>query len=117
MTVLESETGSFSDSASDNERYDDDNLMGLRIMDFSQSGTADGNKGDNSLMVQNQLKVQFLTEESPIHIRSKQLVQGYRLVVWCSLIFGTSVMQGRDLNQHSPFGSSTSKHLSCSHQL
>lgn len=52
MTMLESETGLASDSASDNEGYDDVNLMGHRIMDVSQSGTTGGNKGDDSLMVQ-----------------------------------------------------------------
>ncbi|RVX02828.1 Polyadenylate-binding protein 2 [Vitis vinifera] len=52
VTMLESETGLASDSASDNEGYDDVNLMGRRIMDVSQSGTTGGNKGDDSLMVQ-----------------------------------------------------------------
>ncbi|XP_012093314.1 aspartic proteinase-like protein 1 isoform X2 [Jatropha curcas] len=37
--------------------------------------------------------------------------------VWCSLIFGASIMQDRDLNEYSPSRSSTSKHLSCSHRL
>ena len=52
MTMLESETGLASDSASDNEGYDDVNLMGQRIMDISQSGATVGNKDDDSLMVQ-----------------------------------------------------------------
>ena len=52
MTILESETGLASDSASDNEGYDDVNLMDHMIMDFPQSGTTGGNKGDDSLMVQ-----------------------------------------------------------------
>lgn len=52
MTMLESETGLASDSASDNEGYDDVNLMGQRIMDVSQSGATVGNKDDDSLMVQ-----------------------------------------------------------------
>ncbi|CAN4122237.1 unnamed protein product [Withania somnifera] len=36
---------------------------------------------------------------------------------WCSLVFGASIMQDKDLNEYSPARSSTSKHLSCSHQL
>ncbi|XP_058085087.1 aspartic proteinase-like protein 1 isoform X2 [Magnolia sinica] len=36
---------------------------------------------------------------------------------WCSLVFGASIMQDRDLSVYSPSGSSTSKHLSCSHEL
>ncbi|KAK4341420.1 hypothetical protein RND71_039921 [Anisodus tanguticus] len=35
----------------------------------------------------------------------------------CSLEFGASIMQDKDLNEYSPAQSSTSKHLSCSHQL
>ncbi|KAK9110629.1 hypothetical protein Sjap_018689 [Stephania japonica] len=38
-------------------------------------------------------------------------------VVWCSLVIGASIMQDRDLSEYSPTGSSTSKHLSCSHAL
>ncbi|XP_052190660.1 aspartic proteinase-like protein 1 isoform X2 [Diospyros lotus] len=37
--------------------------------------------------------------------------------VWCSLVFGASIMQDRDLNEYSPSGSITSKHLPCSHHL
>ncbi|XP_057491010.1 aspartic proteinase-like protein 1 isoform X2 [Actinidia eriantha] len=36
---------------------------------------------------------------------------------WCSLVFGASIMQDRDLNEYRPSTSTTSKHLSCSHQL
>lgn len=35
----------------------------------------------------------------------------------CSLVFGASIMQDRDLSQYNPSLSSTSKHLSCSNQL
>lgn len=52
MTMLETETGMASDSASDNEVYDDVNVMGHRLMDVSQTGTSGGNKGQDSLMVQ-----------------------------------------------------------------
>ncbi|XP_009606652.1 aspartic proteinase-like protein 1 isoform X2 [Nicotiana tomentosiformis] len=36
---------------------------------------------------------------------------------WCSLVFGASIMQDKDLNEYSPTRSSTSKHLSCSNRL
>ncbi|XP_059651834.1 nucleolin 1 [Cornus florida] len=52
MTMLESDTGMASDSASDNEGYDDINVMGRSLKDVSQTGTSGGNKGDDSLMVQ-----------------------------------------------------------------
>uniref|UniRef100_A0A2N9IGK9 RRM domain-containing protein n=1 Tax=Fagus sylvatica TaxID=28930 RepID=A0A2N9IGK9_FAGSY len=52
MTMLESETGLASDSTSDNEGYDDVNIMGRRVMDVSETGTSAGNKGEDSLMVQ-----------------------------------------------------------------
>lgn len=39
------------------------------------------------------------------------------LIGRCSLVFGASIMQDRDLNEYSPSSSSTSKHLSCSHSL
>lgn len=52
MTMLETETGMASDSASDNEVYDDVNVMGRRLVDVSQTGTSGGNKGQDSLMVQ-----------------------------------------------------------------
>ncbi|KAL1336669.1 aspartic proteinase-like protein 1 isoform X2 [Arachis hypogaea] len=37
--------------------------------------------------------------------------------LWCSLMFGASIMQDRDLNEYSPSRSRSSKPLSCSHQL
>ncbi|KAI5405999.1 aspartic proteinase-like protein 1 isoform X2 [Lathyrus oleraceus] len=37
--------------------------------------------------------------------------------VWCSLTYGASIMQDRDLNEYSPSSSLSSKHLSCSHRL
>ncbi|XP_023881866.2 protein gar2 [Quercus suber] len=52
MTMLESETGLASDSTSDNEGYDDVNVMGRRVMDVSQTGTSAGSKGEDSMMVQ-----------------------------------------------------------------
>ncbi|KAF5480805.1 hypothetical protein F2P56_001518 [Juglans regia] len=39
------------------------------------------------------------------------------IAIWCSLVYGASIMQDRDLNEYNPSGSSTSKHLSCSHQF
>lgn len=39
------------------------------------------------------------------------------LIGRCSLVFGASIMQDRDLNEYNPSSSSTSKHVSCSHQL
>lgn len=39
------------------------------------------------------------------------------LIGRCSLVFGASIMQDRDLNEYTPSGSSTSKYLYCSHQL
>ncbi|XP_059642779.1 aspartic proteinase-like protein 1 isoform X2 [Cornus florida] len=39
------------------------------------------------------------------------------MTVWCSLVYGASIMQDRDLNEYNPSISSTSKHLSCSHRL
>lgn len=51
VTMLETDTGIASDSASDNERYDDVNVMGRRVMDVSQIGTSGGNEDQDSLMV------------------------------------------------------------------
>ncbi|KAL7204342.1 hypothetical protein ACSBR2_017419 [Camellia fascicularis] len=51
VTMLETDTGMASDSASDNERYDDVNVMGRRVMDVSQIGTSGGNEDQDSLMV------------------------------------------------------------------
>ncbi|XP_070670112.1 aspartic proteinase-like protein 1 isoform X2 [Malus domestica] len=39
------------------------------------------------------------------------------MILWCSPIYGASMVQDRDLNQYRPSLSSTSKQLSCSHQL
>ncbi|XWS77428.1 hypothetical protein CRYUN_Cryun01aG0260900 [Craigia yunnanensis] len=52
ITALESETGLTSDSLSDNEGYDDVNVVGHGVMDVSQTGASSGNKDDSSLMVQ-----------------------------------------------------------------
>ncbi|KAK3411643.1 hypothetical protein EUGRSUZ_I00379 [Eucalyptus grandis] len=37
--------------------------------------------------------------------------------VWCSLVFGAIIVQDRDLNEYNPSGSSSSKHITCSHRL
>uniref|UniRef100_A0A5B6YTT9 RRM domain-containing protein n=1 Tax=Davidia involucrata TaxID=16924 RepID=A0A5B6YTT9_DAVIN len=52
MTMLDSDSGMASDSASDNEGYDDVNVMSRRAMDVSQTGTSGGNQGEDSLSVQ-----------------------------------------------------------------
>ncbi|XVF61692.1 hypothetical protein PTKIN_Ptkin08bG0151000 [Pterospermum kingtungense] len=39
------------------------------------------------------------------------------IVVWCSVIYGASIMQDRDLSEYRPSGSSSSRHVPCSHQL
>ncbi|XP_010269163.1 PREDICTED: aspartic proteinase-like protein 1 isoform X2 [Nelumbo nucifera] len=39
------------------------------------------------------------------------------IIVWCSLVFGASIMQDRDLSEYRPSESSTSKHVNCSHEL
>ncbi|XWS35496.1 hypothetical protein CRYUN_Cryun20dG0002300 [Craigia yunnanensis] len=52
ITALESETGLASDSLSENEGYNDANVVDHGVMDVSQTGTSNGKKGDNSLMVQ-----------------------------------------------------------------
>lgn len=52
ITRIESETGLASDSLSDNEGYDDVNIVGHEVMDVSHTGTSTGNKGDKSRMVQ-----------------------------------------------------------------
>ncbi|KAF9597352.1 hypothetical protein IFM89_017255 [Coptis chinensis] len=49
--MLERDTGTAYDSASDNEGYDDVNV-GHRVMNASQTGTSFGNKDEDSLMVQ-----------------------------------------------------------------
>ncbi|KAG2709240.1 hypothetical protein I3760_05G229200 [Carya illinoinensis] len=38
-------------------------------------------------------------------------------VCWCSLVFGASIMQDRDLSEYSPSFSNTSEDLPCSHHL
>ncbi|CAL5323898.1 unnamed protein product [Camellia sinensis] len=50
-------------------------------------------------------------------IQCASLSASYYNSLVCSLVFGASIMQDRDLNEYSPSGSTTSKHLSCSHQL
>ncbi|KAL4309464.1 hypothetical protein GQ457_01G050210 [Hibiscus cannabinus] len=52
ITALESVAGLASESLSDNEWYDDVDVVGHGVMDVSPTGTSSGNKGDNSLMVQ-----------------------------------------------------------------
>nr|KJB49161.1 hypothetical protein B456_008G103400 [Gossypium raimondii] len=43
--------------------------------------------------------------------------QPVTIVVWCSVIYGASIMQDRDLSEYRPSGSSSSRHVPCSHQL
>ncbi|KAJ9174470.1 hypothetical protein P3X46_013108 [Hevea brasiliensis] len=50
--IMETEVGLAGVSMSDNEGYDDDDDMGRRVMDVSETGTSGGNKRDDSLMVQ-----------------------------------------------------------------
>ncbi|GMJ01448.1 hypothetical protein like AT3G12640 [Hibiscus trionum] len=52
ITALDSETGLASESLSDNEWYDDVDVVGHGVMDVSRTGTSSGNKRDSSLMVQ-----------------------------------------------------------------
>ncbi|XP_062115325.1 uncharacterized protein LOC133829613 [Humulus lupulus] len=52
MTMLGDETGLASDSMSENEGYDDVNVLGHNIRDVSQTGTSGGNKGEESMMVE-----------------------------------------------------------------
>ncbi|KAK6150456.1 hypothetical protein DH2020_015388 [Rehmannia glutinosa] len=47
----------------------------------------------------------------------KSSYYGVYTSVLCSLVFGASIMQDKDLNEYNPSSSSTSKPLSCSHQL
>ncbi|XVE55441.1 hypothetical protein DITRI_Ditri03aG0158900 [Diplodiscus trichospermus] len=39
------------------------------------------------------------------------------IIPWCSHIFGASIVQDKDLSEYTPSLSSSSKNLSCSHQL
>ncbi|XP_042025897.1 aspartic proteinase-like protein 1 isoform X2 [Salvia splendens] len=39
------------------------------------------------------------------------------IAAWCPLVFRAFIMQDRDLSEYNPSGSSTSKIISCSHQL
>ncbi|KAM1176327.1 hypothetical protein ACFX2I_028580 [Malus domestica] len=48
--MLESETGLASDFVSDNEGFDDVNVMGRIVTDVSQTGTSGGSKAENLLM-------------------------------------------------------------------
>ena len=52
MTMLEYQTGFPSDSISDNEGYDDVNVIGQRVTGTSQIGSSGRNRGDDSLIVQ-----------------------------------------------------------------
>lgn len=51
MMTLEHETGFPSDSTSDNEGFDDFNVMGRRVSRASQLGSSHEKRGDDSLMV------------------------------------------------------------------
>ncbi|PON81343.1 Splicing factor-like protein [Trema orientale] len=52
MTMLEDETGLDSDSMSEDEGYDDVNVLGRSVTDVAQSGTSAGNRGEDSMMVE-----------------------------------------------------------------
>ncbi|MCI36539.1 polyadenylate-binding protein 2-A, partial [Trifolium medium] len=51
MTMLDHETGSPSDSSSDNEGYDDVNFMGNSVGRVSQLSSSGGKRGEDSLMM------------------------------------------------------------------
>ncbi|KAL0333021.1 UNVERIFIED_CONTAM: Aspartic proteinase-like protein 1 [Sesamum calycinum] len=53
----------------------------------------------------------------PVIVYNVHLYPPVITAVWCSLVFGASIMQDKDLNEYNPSGSSTSKPLSCSHKL
>ncbi|XP_011007333.1 PREDICTED: nucleolin 1-like isoform X3 [Populus euphratica] len=50
MNMMEHEAGLTSDLMSDNEGYDDANVVDHRVMDVSQTGTSYGSKGEDALM-------------------------------------------------------------------
>lgn len=52
MTMLENDTGLASDSTSENEGYDDVNVLGRSVRDVSQTGTSGENNGENAMMVE-----------------------------------------------------------------
>ncbi|XP_057528889.1 aspartic proteinase-like protein 1 isoform X2 [Amaranthus tricolor] len=45
------------------------------------------------------------------------LSQPLIIAFWCSLVYGASIMQDKNLNEYDPAGSNTSKLLTCSHRL
>ncbi|XP_057459079.1 uncharacterized protein LOC130749716 isoform X2 [Lotus japonicus] len=51
MSTFQHETAFLSDSTSDDEGFDDVNVMGHRVSRASQLGSSGGNRGDDSLMV------------------------------------------------------------------
>jgi cobalamin biosynthesis Mg chelatase CobN len=50
MNMMEHEAGLTSDFMSDNEGYDDANVVDHRVMDVSHTGTSYGSKGEDALM-------------------------------------------------------------------
>lgn len=66
-SIMDSSTGLASDSASDNEGYDDVNVGSARAVDVSETGTSA--KADDSLMVQ--YSVAQNTDEMTSHSRKK----------------------------------------------
>jgi hypothetical protein len=50
MNMMEHEAGLTSDLMSDNEGYDDANVVDHRVMDVSHTGTSYGSKGEDALM-------------------------------------------------------------------
>ncbi|KAL6576040.1 hypothetical protein OROHE_000511 [Orobanche hederae] len=50
-------------------------------------------------------------------VQCAPLPASYYSTLECSLVFGASIVQDKDLNEYNPSSSNTSKTLSCSHQL
>lgn len=50
--TMDDVTGLGSDSISENDGYDDVNVLGHSVRDVSQTGTSGGNKGEDSMMVE-----------------------------------------------------------------
>ncbi|KAL6552184.1 hypothetical protein OROGR_008338 [Orobanche gracilis] len=50
-------------------------------------------------------------------VQCAPLSASYYSTLRCSLVFGASIVQDKDLNEYNPSSSSTSKTISCSHEL
>ncbi|XP_057783757.1 aspartic proteinase-like protein 1 isoform X4 [Salvia miltiorrhiza] len=53
----------------------------------------------------------------PVIVFNVHLYHPVTIAAWCPLVFRAFIMQDKDLNEYNPSGSSTSKTISCSHQL